>query len=44
MDWSNEHYVRVYTRDTRDLLAITWQARALWWEMLRKADQSGVVG
>jgi hypothetical protein len=43
MDWANERYVRVYTRDTEDLLMMGWQARAVLWEMLRKADRSGVV-
>jgi hypothetical protein len=43
MDWANEKYVRVYTRDTEDLLIMGWQSRAVLWEMLRKADRSGVV-
>lgn len=43
MDWSNERYVRVYTRDTSDLLVIQWSGRALLWEMIRKADRAGIV-
>lgn len=43
MDWANERYVRVYVRDTDDLLVMSWQARALLWEMTRKADRSGLV-
>src|SRR6185503_5891868 len=43
MDWANESYVRVYTRDTADWQVLSWQARGLWLEMLRKADRSGVI-
>ena len=43
MDWENERYVRAYTRDTADLLAVGWQGRAVLWEMLRKADRAGIV-
>jgi len=43
MDWSNEAYVRVYTRDTADYQVLSWQARGLWLELLRKADRSGVI-
>lgn len=43
MDWSNERYVRAYTRDTADYRGMCWQARLLWWELLRKADRSGVI-
>jgi hypothetical protein len=43
MDWSNESYVRVYTRDTADLLAFGWEGRYVWYELLRKADQAGVI-
>lgn len=43
MDWSNEDYVRVYTRDTADDYELSWQARALWHEMLRKFDRAGVI-
>jgi hypothetical protein len=43
MDWTNERYVRAYVRDTADYLVLSWQARGLWWEIIRKADRSGVV-
>lgn len=43
MDWANERYVRVYTRDTDDWICLPWQARALWHELLRKADRAGVI-
>jgi len=43
MDWENERYVRVYTRDTADLLAIGWQGRLVWYELVRKADRAGLV-
>lgn len=43
MDWSNERYVRLYTRDTDDWLALTWQARALFPLILRKVDRAGFL-
>lgn len=43
MDWANERYVRVYTRDTADWLALSWQARALLMFILRKADRVGAI-
>lgn len=43
MNWSDERYVRVYVRDTTDWLLWTWQARALFVLLLRKADRSGVI-
>lgn len=43
MDWSNERYVRVYTRDTPEWLILPWQAKALWPLLVRKFDRSGVI-
>jgi cobalamin biosynthesis Mg chelatase CobN len=43
LDWTNERYVRVYVRDTGDLLAVGWEGRAVLWEMMRKAERNGVV-
>ena len=40
--WSDERYVKVYTRDTPDWLALGWEARALFWELLRKSDRAGL--
>lgn len=43
MDWTNERYVRLYTRDTDDWLVLSWQAKALFPLMLRKVDRSGYL-
>lgn len=43
MDWANERYVRLYTKDTGDWLMWPWQTRALFVFILRKADRAGVV-
>ena len=43
MDWSNERYVRVYTRDTTTWKILSWEARALLQFLIRKVDRSGVV-
>lgn len=43
MDWANESYVRMYTRRTIGDQLLSWQARALWHEMLREFDRAGVI-
>lgn len=43
MDWSNERYVRLYTRDTVNTQLLSWEARCVFWELLRKVDRSGVL-
>lgn len=43
MDWSNERYVRLYTRDTIDWCLWPWQARAVFPLLLRKMDRSGFL-
>lgn len=43
MDFENERYVRVYIRDTADLLAIGWEGRLVLYELLRKVDRAGVI-
>lgn len=43
MDWANEQYVRVYTRETADDLDLSWEALAIWRALLIKFDQSGII-
>jgi hypothetical protein len=43
VDWANERYVRIYTRETADLLAVGWQGRLVWYELLRHVDRAGVI-
>jgi hypothetical protein len=43
MDFSNESYVRVYTRDTMTWKRLNWQARCVWSLLLRKLDRAGVL-
>jgi hypothetical protein len=43
VDWSNERYVRLYTRDTGDWVALSWEARSLFVLLLRKVDRAGVL-
>ncbi len=43
LDFANEQWVRVYRRDTVTLKLLTWQGRALLWELIRKADRAGVI-
>jgi hypothetical protein len=43
MDWSNERYVRLYTRDTTNWTVLSWQARSLWCLLMRKLDRAGVL-
>ncbi len=43
LDWANERYVRVYTRDTPDMMLWPWESRAIWPLLVRKADRSGLI-
>lgn len=43
MNWSDERYVRLYTRWTADRLAIGPEGRLVWYELLQAADRSGIV-
>jgi hypothetical protein len=43
MDWANELWVKVYTRETDDDLALSWEARAIWDRMMTKFDRSGII-
>jgi hypothetical protein len=43
VDWTNERYVRLYTRDTETVLLQPWQARHIFREMCRKCDRAGVI-
>jgi hypothetical protein len=43
MRWEEERYVRVYTRDTADWLALSWDAQGLFLQLLRKADRAGLI-
>lgn len=43
MNWPDERYVRIYTRDTMGWLKLGWEAQALFYLILRQADRAGVV-
>lgn len=43
MDFSNEHYVRLYTRDTTTWLRLGWDAQCVFGQVLRKMDMAGVM-
>jgi hypothetical protein len=43
MDWSNERYVRVYTRDTATWKLLDWRARTVLLHLFRKVDRAGVL-
>lgn len=43
MDWSNERYVRYYTRDTVTFTTWPWEAQALLGVLMRKLDRAGVL-
>lgn len=43
MNWSDERYVRVYTRDTADWVDLGWEAQALLLLLMRKVDRAGVL-
>jgi hypothetical protein len=43
MRWEDERYVRLYTRDSADWMALPWEARAVFYELLRKVDRAGIL-
>ena len=43
MDWSNERYVRLYTRDTATWLRLRWEGQSLLALLVRKVDRAGVI-
>jgi hypothetical protein len=43
MDWENEQYVRLYTRDTTNWKRLCWQARSVLPLLLRKVDLAGAL-
>lgn len=43
LHWPDERYVRVYVRDTIEWSALSWDAQALYVQLLRKADRRGRV-
>jgi hypothetical protein len=43
MRWPDERYVRLYTRDTIDWLALSFEAQGLLALLLRKADRAGLI-
>jgi hypothetical protein len=43
MRWEDERYVRVFTRDTAEWIALGWEAQSLLVALFRKADRAGIV-
>jgi hypothetical protein len=43
MNWPDERYVRVYTRDTTDWLCLSFPAQGLFCLLLRKVDRAGIL-
>jgi hypothetical protein len=43
MDWDDERFIKVYTRDTTNWLALSWQARGLFLLLLRKLNRAGAI-
>jgi hypothetical protein len=43
MNWGDERYVRIYTRDTADWLSLSFLAQGLFCLILRKLDRAGVM-
>jgi hypothetical protein len=43
MRWSDERYVRLYTRDTTTWKLLPWESKALLPLLLRKLDRTGII-
>lgn len=43
MRWEDERYVRFYTRNTPEWLALSWRARGLFGLLMRAVDRAGIL-
>ncbi len=43
MDWENEPWIKLYTRDLPEFLSLPWEARFVWYELHRKVDRAGIL-
>ncbi|MBJ6762782.1 hypothetical protein JGU66_18620 [Myxococcaceae bacterium JPH2] len=43
MRWEDEHFVKIYTRDTVNWLALSYDARCLFLQLVRKVDRAGIL-
>lgn len=43
MNWSDEHYVKLYTRDSLTWRSWHWEARTVFLHLVRKVDNSGFI-
>lgn len=43
MRWEDEPWVKLYTRETGSWMCLTWQARGIFDELMKKVDRAGIV-
>ena len=43
LNWEDERFVKLYTRDTGEVAMMSWEARGLFWELWRKVDMAGCI-
>lgn len=43
MDWANEHWVKLYIRNTPDWMGWPWQSRAIFPLLMRQCDRAGQI-
>ncbi len=43
MRWEDERYVRLYIRETPEWAVLSWEARAVFHEILKKVDRAGIL-
>lgn len=43
IDWSGEPFARLFKRETDDDLLLSWEARAVWHEFLKRCDRNGRI-
>jgi len=41
--WEDERYVRLYTRETPEWAVLSWEARAVFHELIKKVDRAGII-
>jgi hypothetical protein len=43
MNWDDEEYVKLYKNSSQDFLALSWQARGLFDELMKVVDRAGIL-
>ena len=43
MNWEDERWIKLYTKDSTSRMILSWQSNAIWDALLRKVDRAGIL-